>query len=241
MIVLKVSFSWDDGSPYDIKVAELFEKYEIPCKLFVPNRNVEGRDVLSPIEIKQMHSPYISFGGHTENHVYLDSVSLEIALQEVRNNKKYLEDILGTEITDFCFPGGKYTPKLLHVLREDFKTVRTAQTGCSAFNGYIRRPFFHFYPRGCKSLILNAIRNLDKSVVTLFRTYLKEQNYFDMLELFLCIAVERGQLYELHIWGHSWEIEENGLWNRLECLLKKIKKLYADSITEYGDDGLWKK
>ena len=45
--MLKVSFSWDDGSPYDIKVAELFEKYEIPCKLFVPNRNVEGRDAFS--------------------------------------------------------------------------------------------------------------------------------------------------------------------------------------------------
>lgn len=231
--MVKVSFSWDDGSPYDIKLAELFEKYEIPCKLFVPNRNIEGRDVLSPTEIKQIKSPYVSFGGHTENHIYLDSIPFGTAMQEINNNKKYLEDILGTEISDFCFPGGKYTPELLHVLQEDFKTVRTAQTGCSVFNGYIRRPFFHFYPRGCKSLILNAIRNLDKSVITLFRTYLKEQNYFDMLELFLCIANERRQLYELHIWGHSWEIEEIGLWNQLENFLKKLKDEYPSSIQCY--------
>jgi hypothetical protein len=25
-----------------------------------------------------------------------------------------------------------------------------------------------------------------------------------------------------HLWGHSWEIEEFGLWNKLEVLLKHL-------------------
>lgn len=231
--MVKVSFSWDDGSPYDIKLAKLFEKYEIPCKLFVPNKNVEGRDVLSPIEIKQIKSPYVSFGGHTENHIYLDSIPFGTAMQEINNNKKYLEDILGTEITDFCFPGGKYTNKLLCALQKDFKTVRTAQTGCSCFAGYLRRPFFHFYPRGCKSLILNVIRNVDKSIIPLLFASLKTQNYFNLLDEFIKVVDFKPQEYDLHIWGHSWEIEEIGLWNQLENFLKKLKDDYPSSIQYY--------
>lgn len=111
--------------------------------------------------------------------------------------------------------------------------MRTAQTGVSTFTGYIRRPFFHFYPRGIRSLILNAIRNGDKSILNLCRSCLKERNYWGMLDVFLDITKQSTQMYELHIWGHSWELEEIGLWKCLENFLIRLSNYYPESIHVY--------
>ena len=67
---MKLAFSWDDGALEDQKLFELHEKYQIPGMFFVPTKNREGREVLSPNIIKRAESQYVSFGGHTDNHTY---------------------------------------------------------------------------------------------------------------------------------------------------------------------------
>ena len=71
---MKIAFSWDDGALEDQKLFELHEKYEIPGMFFVPTRNREGREVVTPEIMRIAESRYIRFGGHTENHTYLTSI-----------------------------------------------------------------------------------------------------------------------------------------------------------------------
>ncbi len=230
--MMEVSFSWDDGAPEDKKMATLFEKYEVPCKLFVPTKNREGRDTLSSEDIKSISSELISFGGHTYNHVYLTELPLEIAKEEVLSNVKYLEDILNRKIEHFCFPGGKYNFVLLQELKDRFSTLRTADTMCSSFCGKLRKPTFHFYPRGNKSLFGNSIRNQDKIFFPLFKS-IYEKDYFDKMKKIISKVDDSKFDYKIHIWGHSWEVEELQLWNKLEDLLQFLKFYYPQTIKQY--------
>lgn len=231
--MLELSFSWDDGSPFDKKLVTYFEKYNIPTCLFVPTFNREGRDVLSKNDIKSLSSELVSFGGHTYNHIYLTELSLEKAKEEVYSNKKYLEDILGKKIEHFCFPGGKYTKEMLEIFKNDFDTLRTADTMCSNFDNFLRKPTFHFYPRGLKSLIGNAVRNRDKIIFPIITSIFSKQEYF----LILLSSIEKmknsTKEYKIHIWGHSWELEELNLWNKLDLFLLEISSNYRNSIVRY--------
>ncbi len=159
--MIKLSFSWDDGAPEDLKLVNLCEKYAIPSTLFIPTENREGRNVLSASEIKSIQSPLISIGAHTQHHTYLTELPLSAVYDEVVSNKTFLEDTLGQSVEDFSFPGGKYTEAIFSAIAREFNTFRTADTMCSHLCKRVIKPTFHFYPRGKKSLLLNAIRQKD--------------------------------------------------------------------------------
>ena len=233
--MLNVSFSWDDGSIYDLKLAEYFIKYHIPCKLFVPTYNRENRTVLSASQIQSLKHPLISFGGHTNSHVYLTQIPLSDINKEVDDNIKYLEDITGEPIKHFCLPGGQYNSQIIQLIKDQFDSIRTADTMCSLFTGKIRKPTFHFYPRGIKSLIGNAVRHYDKILPVIIKASMKYHNYFDILKASIAIMNKNKTLYKIHIWGHSWEIEELQLWGKLDDMLRYIKTSFPNSIKDYNN------
>lgn len=218
---MKIVFSWDDGALEDQILFDLHDKYEIPGMFFVPTKNREGRGVLTPEMIKRAESKYVSFGGHTENHVYLTDIPLEQVEEEIVSNKQYLENILGHKVNDFCFPGGKYNQEILEIVYKHFKTARTADTMNFKHDGVIIKPTFHFYNRGKISLIGNAVRN--HSFREMFMVLkLINRDYFSILEELLDCMKERDGF--IVVWGHSWEIEEYGLWNNVEQLMQKVNR-----------------
>ena len=233
--MLNVSFSWDDGSTYDLKLAEYFMKYNIPCKLFVPTSNLEGRNVLTANQIRELHNQLITFGGHTNSHVYLTQIPLDEVNNEVTANRLYLENIIGQSIQHFCLPGGKYNNKIIKTIGNQFKSIRTADTMCSNFEGKLRKPTFHFYPRGIKSLIRNAVRHYDKILPVIIKASMKYHNYFDILKASIAIMNKNKTLYKIHIWGHSWEIEELQLWEELDEMLKYINTSFPNAIKDYNN------
>ncbi|MBR5316978.1 MAG: polysaccharide deacetylase family protein [Lachnospiraceae bacterium] len=230
---MRITFSWDDGALEDQKLFELHEKYKIPGIFFVPTRNREGRDVLTPEMIKNAESEYVQFGGHTENHVYLTELSLEEVETEIVNNKTYLENILGHEVRDFCFPGGRYNQQILDIVYRYYQTVRTADTMNLKYDGGPLKPTFHFYPRGIKSLIGNGMRHRSfREIGVVLANY--NQDYFRLLNTVIDTEKNNPDAI-ISIWGHSWEIEELGLWKQLEELFDTISITNRDSIVFYNE------
>ena len=215
---MKIAFSWDDGALEDQKLFALHEKYGIPAIFFVPTRNCEGRDVITPAIMRKAESRYVSFGGHTENHRYLTQIPITDVDAEVLHNKEYLEDALGHEISDFCLPGGKYDTKIADIVYHYYKTIRTADTMNFSYRGGLLKPAIHFYPRGNKSLLGNALRNKSYVQAAYVATHYK-MNYFDLVtEL-----IETEQYNEesvIIIWGHSWELAQYQLWDKLEKVMQ---------------------
>lgn len=216
---MKIAFSWDDGALEDQKLFELHEKYEIPGMFFVPTRNREGREVVTPEIMRIAESRYIRFGGHTENHTYLTSIPLNEVEKEVFLNKVYLENTLGHEIEDFCLPGGKYTPEILEIVNRHYKTIRTADTMNFKYTGGELKPTVHFYPRGSKSLLGNAIKNQSISQGVYIALHYK-MNYFELISNLIRNEQSKEDSVVM-VWGHSWELEKRQLWNELEKLMQQ--------------------
>lgn len=227
---MKIVFTWDDGALEDLRLFELHRKYNIPGMFFVPTYNKEGRDVLTPDMIHRASSDLISFGGHTVTHSYLPTIAPEDIDRELKDNRDYLSDITGKTIEHFCLPGGKYDESLLKVCYKYFKTVRTADTMNFKHNGALCMPSFHFFPRGKKSLLVNALRHMNISDV-LYVAFNLSKRYFDLLQKM--IEKKENSDAVIVIWGHSWEIEELGLWEELESLMAFIAEKYHDACVPY--------
>lgn len=228
---MKIAFSWDDGALEDRKLFELHEKYEIPGMFFVPTKNREGRNVLTSQMIRDAESKYVEFGGHTQNHTYLTSIPLENVENEVVLNKKYLEDCLGHEINDFCLPGGKYSDDVLEIVYKHFKTVRTADIMNFKYSGGPLKPAIHFYPRGVKSLLGNACRHNSYREMIYVVTHMNKGD-FELMDGIIEKEKKKDDSVAM-IWGHSWELEQYQLWDKLEHFMKLAKE--SGCICKYAE------
>ncbi len=151
------------------------------------------------------------------------------------SGKKFLEQTLGKEISHFCFPGGKLNKRLVEAARSYYKSARTADTGALVQeNAFLIKPAFHFFDRGKKSLLYNSLKN-NPQIFRLLLKHLMGPGYFDLIKATIAdLAIAPGN-YKLIVWGHSWEIEEFHLWDRLEDLFQTVKLRYPGNIRGYSD------
>ena len=228
--MINVSFSWDDGSVFDIKLAELMLKHNIMATFFIPTTNLE-QAFIKQQEIKEIYNMDMQIGGHTVSHKYLIDIPKKDIENEIRDNKLYLEDIIEENIDIFCYPGGFYNEYIENITKQYYKRARSAKT--MRFN--IQRSFtidttFHFYNRGIKSIFKNTLQNDKKEIFTISKYFLFDTfNYYKNILLNL----NNNKDYNIHIWGHGWEIEKHNLWYKLKEFLKflqdnnfQIKNMY---------------
>jgi peptidoglycan-N-acetylglucosamine deacetylase len=238
--MIRISFSWDDGAREDLKLMDLSLRYEMPGMFFIPAVNNE-RSVINPREIMTLAGNNFEIGSHTYSHTYLTHLPIKKAEDEIVNGKNYLQDLLGKEITHFCFPGGKSNTALIDFSKRHFKSARTSDTGSYVNSGeFLVKPTFHFYNRGKKSLFFHSFIN----TFTLFQATIKHiinDDYFTLIQSVIEDLANSNQQNNILIWGHSWEIEKYENWKKLEELFAFInshpsveKILYSKLLNSSG-------
>jgi peptidoglycan/xylan/chitin deacetylase (PgdA/CDA1 family) len=229
-----VSFSWDDGAVEDLKLMDLALKFNVPSLFFIPVVNSE-RSVMAPETIKTIDSNNFEIGAHTFSHSYLTNLPIKKAREEIITGKDFLEQLLGKEVRHFSFPGGKYNDDLIEISKKYFKSARTADTGAIVNkNIFLIKPTFHFYNRGKKSLIYNSIKNLSVVYGSTMRN-LFSNGYFNFVKDIIADLHNYPGTHRVIVWGHSWEIENCGLWYLLEDLFQWISTNYPLSLRSYSD------
>jgi len=219
-----ITFSWDDGHPEDLRLAELFGRYGISATFYIPCSNREGLPVLNPAQIRSLRSAGFTLGSHTYTHCYLTSVPLGVAIDEIRQGKEWLQDCIGEEIEHFCYPGGKYNERIVQAVREaGFASARTIR-------GFYREegtdPFrcpttLQFYPHSRRTLSRNFVSGGDyRNRFPAFLKAIAKGNLGDRITS-LCSALESTQ-GPLHFWGHSYELGGFGGWRILEDFLRRL-------------------
>lgn len=195
---MKLSLSCDDGSRYDHKLIDLLEKYELPCTFYVPCYSD-----LTDKEIKEISEKY-EIGGHTVTHQILTECPPDIARDEIINCKSILENIIGKTITKFCYPRGRYNPFVKEMVKKaGFKEARTTRLLWTEKNTdlFETHTTIHVYQNpkyGDKDWYQVALENLEE-------------------------CKNEDGVY--HLWMHSWEVERDGNWSKLEALFKQIRKV----------------
>jgi peptidoglycan/xylan/chitin deacetylase (PgdA/CDA1 family) len=217
------TMSIDDGHPLDMRMAEMLLKYELQATFYVPNKNCEGNPVLSTPELRELSNNF-EIGSHTMSHKFLKHVSIYEALYEINKGKNLLEDQLGYPVQGFCYPGGSYQPVHSKMVRSaGFTYARTIQNlRIDAGNNPFELPTtLQFYPHSRAVLLRNFISQHQwNKRKELFSELLTEQDWLERLFILFDYACRRGGIF--HLWCHSVDIDQLGIWKKLDEFLNFV-------------------
>jgi peptidoglycan/xylan/chitin deacetylase (PgdA/CDA1 family) len=116
----------DDGwkSFADCAVPELQQR-NIPVAMFAISgrlgSSVDGIGfdrLVTPDELRALDRGSVMIGSHTATHAVMTSLSASDAARELRESRAQLAEILGHDVTMFCFPYGAYNDDLIPLCRE---------------------------------------------------------------------------------------------------------------------------
>jgi peptidoglycan/xylan/chitin deacetylase (PgdA/CDA1 family) len=241
MIDRFVTVSVDDGHSTDLQTAELLSRYGIAATFYVPVKNPE-REVLTKQQIRELASRF-EIGGHTLNHVALKPLPFERAWAEVHDGKTCMEDIIGQPLISFCYPRGKFDRQSIGLVQKaGFLGARTCLLNLHDFP---RNPFlWGVSTHACWHSRMIQVRHalLEGNLAgagNFFRVY---KGVTDWERQFLH-ALDHIEVHGgiAHLYLHSWEIDANGQWQKLDAVFRSIAGRKNLRFVSNGDlFRLWK-
>lgn len=209
--------SVDDGNPSDMRMAELLSKYCLKATFFIPIINREGKPVMSASQIREIGTCF-EIGSHTLDHCYLETVNLAEARRQIMEGKRRLEDLLGSAVAGFCYPGGKYRKAHLDMVQAaGFTYARTItnlrfDTGDSRFE---MPTTMQFYPHDRSIYLRNFLSSGDWLKRTEgLRLALRHEQWIARLYALFDYSCKLQGVF--HLWGHSEDIDRLDAWHDID-------------------------
>ena len=112
-----IVLTFDDGyrDAYET-VFPLLQKYGFHATFYLIVDDIDKPGNLTRDEIAEMRAAGMNFGSHTLTHPNLTTAFSWQVEREISGSKKALEDILGAEVNDFCYPGGAFDENVANVV-----------------------------------------------------------------------------------------------------------------------------
>jgi len=89
---------------------------------------LEEYGIMSSDELKALPD-LVEIGSHTRTHPILDTVSDEIAEQEIVGSRERLEAMLGREVRTFCYPNGRFSERATEIAKRAYELAVTVEQG----------------------------------------------------------------------------------------------------------------
>jgi peptidoglycan/xylan/chitin deacetylase (PgdA/CDA1 family) len=218
-----ITTSWDDGHPLDLRVAAILARHGLRGTFYVPLRAVKDR-VLSPVEMKELLAMGMEIGSHTVTHPVLTQIPMSDVDRELRDSRRMLEDVLGREVTSFCYPAGRFNRGIVQrAAHAGYRVCRTTvdfRTGLR-FDPVLMPVSLQLFRHRPATHYRHALRHGNWRGLWRWRHRLGgETDPISLAAQMVAAVPESGGVF--HLWGHSWEIEEHGLWlafNRIAASL----------------------
>lgn len=220
-----VTTSWDDGHPLDIRLAELLSSYGVKGTFYLPV-NYSAFPLMTTGQMRALRGMGMEIGSHTLTHPIMTKITEKDALQELRQSKQVLEDILGERIDSFCYPSGKFntrTRRLVSAAGYQLARTTLAFRTETAFDSTCMPVSFQFLPHPKAIHIRHALKegNL-RGLLNWMTVCGMEIQLLRLSELMWEHILAHGGIF--HIWGHSWELDRYGLWDVLKKVLERVAR-----------------
>ena len=111
--------TFDDGYRdfYSI-VLPILKKYNLKASLYIIVDYIGWKDFLSKEEIQHIiDSKLVEIGSHTLDHVYLKNMKKEIAMHQITESKKQLEEMFHIPVETFAYPFGAFTEESIELVK----------------------------------------------------------------------------------------------------------------------------
>lgn len=225
-----VTTSWDDGDRHDLRIAELLQAHGMQGTFYVPIKPFNANPALSPDNLRSMHAQGFEIGGHGIAHENMSSLSREEAIEVARTCKRTLEDTVADELRMFCYPNGRYSAKVVEALRsagyQGARTIRLLATemDCGPFD---LPTSTQVYPHTRIEYLRNIARSHNPGRLYDYVTSLSlDDDWMEIGKKLFNRVLANGGIW--HLWGHSWEIQDMGLWEQLQEMLDYVAR--RDSV-----------
>lgn len=215
--------SWDDGHPLDLRVAELLVGHGIAGTFYISRFG--PRAVISPRDMRELGEKF-EIGGHTLDHQPIERLSHAELSAQLSGSRAWIEQITGRSCRAFCFPGGKFRERQLpFVRRAGYQVARTVELLSTASPRWVEGLWLipttvQVFPHGPLVYARNALKRFSFSSTHLPRKSVFSRDWVALATELFHRTRERGGIF--HLWGHSWEIEEQDQWKNLERFLRNI-------------------
>ncbi len=208
-----VTFSYDDGTVQDIRLAEMFHKYGLKATfnlnsglLGKPGQLIREGVVVDHTKNNPADVPHIYAGheiaGHTLKHPRLPEIEDDVeVIRQVEEDRLRLSEIAGYEVVGFAYPcGGVNNDERVAELIRKHTGVRYCRTitGNDSFD--LQSNLYRFNPT------VHHHRDPEKMLA--------------LAEKFLSLKPETPQIF--YIWGHAFEFDVKDNWGWFEEFLQTI-------------------
>ncbi len=224
-----ITTSWDDGHLLDFRIAEMLGKYNLRGTFYIPRSASTG--VMTEANVRELSTQF-EIGAHTMTHVFLDTASDSVALAEIHDSKKWVEDVTGKPCPMFCPPGGKFTPKHLEYVRQaGFSALRSVELLSldlpRKLDGLLVMPTtLQAHPHGFATYAKNIAKRHAWRNLWLYVLHGRTTQWERLSQSLLDVVRHRGGVF--HLWGHSWELEQAAQWDRLDEVLRFLGEVARD-------------
>lgn len=206
-----ITFSYDDGVTQDIRLTELFNKYDLKATFNLNSQllGMEGR-LPSPFgevshnkvpkeEVAKIYAGH-EVAVHTCTHPLLPSLEQDAVIEQVERDRKNLEDLVGYPVVGMAYPGGGINndDRVAAIIR-DHTAVRYARTTTETRCFDLQNNLYRFHP-------------------TVY--HLHFDALFALGEEFLSQTYSEPKLF--YIWGHSYEFDYQDTWDKFEDFCRLI-------------------
>jgi hypothetical protein len=217
--------SWDDGDPQDLRLAEMLRQAGVAATFYIPIFGEGGKRTLAPADMRTLVSEGFEIGAHTMTHPVLSDLHGQRLWVEVHECKQVLEQVLEQEVQMFCYPRGRYNQEVLDAVRKaGYRGARTTRMLCQrgSFSAFEMPTTLQAYPHDSLTYYKNLGKRRDlpglyKYVIELRRL----QSWVELGKKLFDQCLQEGGIW--HLYGHSWEIEELGLWEDLRQMLDYVR------------------
>jgi peptidoglycan-N-acetylglucosamine deacetylase len=221
-----ITTSWDDGHPSDMRLADMLARHGLTGTFYIPRAIETG--VMPTADIRSLSSNF-EIGAHTLNHVFLANTNDATARAEIAGSKAWVEDITGQPCPMFCPPAGRYKSRHLPMFRDaGYTGIRTVEFLSLDLprprGGILEMPTtLQAFPHPPVNYLKNLTKRGAVANFWLYARHGRSRNWAVLARRLLLRTLRVGGIF--HLWGHSWELDQAGLWPCLEDVLTMLDEV----------------
>jgi len=211
-----LTMSYDDGKLADRKLVSIFNQYGIKGSFHLnsglPKTDQSRIPTAEYLSLYQGHE----ISCHTQTHPTIARSPIEQVVQQVIEDRKFLEKITEKPVCGLSYPNGSYSKEIIQML--PYVGIKYSRTTHSTKNFQIPADFLEWKPTCHHN---NDLLTLGQEFLSL-----KKQQY----------------LYMMYVWGHSYEFDSDCNWDMIENFCSMMSSQsdiwYATNIeiVNYIDD-----
>lgn len=208
-----VTFSYDDGIKEDIQLAALFDKYNLKATFNLNSHRIAGAYLTAEEIQTRLLDRGHEIAVHGASHLAPGKLRPIEGIREVLECRTELENMFGIIVRGMAYPnsgitvfenGMTYETVKNYLQQLDIAYARTLAGDNNRFE----------LPNDWHAWMPNAHHDNEK--------------IFEYIEEFVGIVNDESVYYAarqprmFYIWGHSYEFERNGNWDRMEEICKRL-------------------